>query len=568
MFYNLNTSSHLPIVKNKKICYYMFNMTKVKRNTIIISVCVAVLCLIAWLCRIQRSGLINGWARVAIHCELLIFWAFTVKKRIINKHIQRYLIIIAVLFTFWTLLVGVKYLLLTNETLMRYVWYLYYIPQTIVPILALFSAMSVGKSENYKLNKKWNLLFIPAVICCLLVLTNDLHQLAFSFPSGELNSGTNYSHEIFYFITMGLILVTVIAFFAALLKQCRLTNKKTRVILPIIPMLLTIVYGVVYVVNYDLIAVIAGDMKAVIIYLVVLSLEFCIDKGLFPSNTHYAELFSHSGISAQITDKDYNILLSSSTAPNITNQDIEKTIKAPIMLGDNIRLSGKPIKNGYVLWTEDVSELSNTIAELEDLDEELMDQNLVLQEEYETKHKRQSLVEKNRLYNQMQNQTKDKIFKLNALVEELAKTKNKKQETSKLLEISVITAYLKRRNNLILITEENEIINSNELIFCIKETLNVLDLFGVQGEVLTNLDETLPFAQITTIFDAFENIIETTMLGLKQIFVSITKQNEDISLRVGLECEKDLLEAFDKSYMVVQEDENEWIIEFIVKGAK
>lgn len=543
-------------------------MTKVKRNTIIISVCVAVLCVIAWLCRIERSGVVNGWARVVIHCGLLIFWAFTVKKRIINKHIQRYLIIITVLFTFWTLLVGVKYLLLTSETLMRYVWYLYYIPQTIVPILALFSAMSVGKSENYKLNKKWNLLFIPAVICCLLVLTNDLHQLAFSFPSGELNSGTNYSHEIFYFLTMGLILVTVIAFFAVLLKQCRLTSKKTRVILPIIPMLLTIVYGVVYVVNYDLIAVVAGDMKAVIIYLVVLSLEFCIDKGLFPSNTHYAELFSHSGVSAQITDKDYNILLSSSTAPNITNQDIEKTIKAPIMLGDNIRLSAKPIKNGYVLWTEDVSELSNTIAELEDLDEELMDQNLVLQEEYETKHKRQSLVEKNRLYNQMQNQTKDKIFKLNALVEELAKTKNKKQETSKLLEISVITAYLKRRNNLIFITEENEVINSNELTFCIKETLNILELFGVQSDVFTNLDETLTFAQITTIFDAFENIIETAMLGLKQIFVSITKQNEDISLRVGLECEKDLSNAFDKSYITSQEDENEWTIEFTTMGVK
>lgn len=56
-----------------------------------------------------------------------------------------------------------------------------------IPLFSLFVAISLGKPENARLSKTALLLLsIPTVLCLLLVLTNDLHQLVFSFPEGEV----------------------------------------------------------------------------------------------------------------------------------------------------------------------------------------------------------------------------------------------------------------------------------------------------------------------------------------------------------------------------------------------
>ena len=62
---------------------------------------------------------------------LLIFiWGISVKNRIIKKSTRKLLIIIAVLIFMWLFIRYVKYYFFeSSETISRYLWYLYYIPQ-------------------------------------------------------------------------------------------------------------------------------------------------------------------------------------------------------------------------------------------------------------------------------------------------------------------------------------------------------------------------------------------------------------------------------------------------------
>lgn len=63
----------------------------------------------------------------------------------------------------------------------RYSWYSYYLPMLFIPQEAVQMAVLLGQPEEYTLPKWSKLLYIPTTLCFLLVLTNDFHQLVFSF---------------------------------------------------------------------------------------------------------------------------------------------------------------------------------------------------------------------------------------------------------------------------------------------------------------------------------------------------------------------------------------------------
>ena len=94
--------------------------------------------------------------------------------------------------------------------------------------------------------------------------------------------------------------------------------------------------------------------------------ESCIACGLIQSNTHYVELFSISDLPLYITDRDDRIWAASKESIELPQEIRESTEEWQVMLKDNIRLSRSGISGGYILWADNVSEISNTIEELQD----------------------------------------------------------------------------------------------------------------------------------------------------------------------------------------------------------
>ena len=128
----------------------------------------------------------GGIVRSLIYIALYIGWGISVSKRIIQTQVRHYMVSVSGLMVFWFVIRTIKYFFITDIGIIRQLWYWFYLPMLFIPLFSLFVAISLGKPENARLSKTaLLLLYIPTLLCLLLVLTNDLHQLVFAFSEGK-----------------------------------------------------------------------------------------------------------------------------------------------------------------------------------------------------------------------------------------------------------------------------------------------------------------------------------------------------------------------------------------------
>ena len=203
----------------------------------------------------------GGIARSLIYIALYIGWGISVSKRIIQVQVRHYLIAVSGLMVFWFVIRSMRYYFITDIGIARQLWYLYYLPMLFIPLFSLFVAISLGKPENARLSKTALLLLsIPTVLCLLLVLTNDLHQLVFSFPEGEVWTDINNGYTFGYYIVLGWEILCALAAFVIMIIKCRLSYRKKY--LPFLLLACSIVYAFIYVSGVEWMQLIGGDITA------------------------------------------------------------------------------------------------------------------------------------------------------------------------------------------------------------------------------------------------------------------------------------------------------------------
>ena len=141
-----------------------------------------------------------GIFRSLLYMGLFIVWGFSARQRIIGARARRYLTTIAILMILWFIVRSLKLYFVTTPVIVRYLWYFYYPALLMIPMLAALTAISIGKREEDPLPKSVAFLYVPAVLLVLLVLTNDLHQLVFRFPTYDtVWSDKDYSYGYGYY---------------------------------------------------------------------------------------------------------------------------------------------------------------------------------------------------------------------------------------------------------------------------------------------------------------------------------------------------------------------------------
>ena len=357
--------------------------------------------------------------RGAVYIALLSVWGVSIYIRTIQTSLRSYLLSIAFLLMFWVLVRTVKYSFVQSEVISRLLWYCYYIPILAIPLLAVYLAMSMGHSEEYAIPKKFLLLLIPMGALLVLVLTNDLHRLIFRSPNELPLSDSNYEYTPLYLFIVIWEFGGAVAAYFIMRRKCRYVSKKT-LLLPMIPIIALIVFCISYLFECPFVfSYISRDITIFSSLCIMTCTELAILTGLIPSNTHYFDLFRITSMAVQIIDKDFNVMLSSDTAKTYDADVLEKTVSAPVLLDDGVRLSSAGIRGGYVVWQDDVSDLTEMVERLNDTNEFLRGKNTTLAEKVKTDMLHRRLFEKNRLYNIMQVQTASKLHELEALVDML-----------------------------------------------------------------------------------------------------------------------------------------------------
>ena len=520
--------------------------TKAKRAVTYIAGAAAIA--VAYLCRLPIGEQIlsgkAGYLRSFIYIAFFFVWGISVRRRIIHPQIRRYMTAIAALIVFWFVIRSLKYNFISVELYphtVRYIWYLFYVPMILVPFLAVLVSFSIGKPENYRLPKKAVLLFIPSFLLIAAVLTNDLHGLVFTFPEGaEVWTDSDYGYAFIYcFIIIWLFLCAITVLFTLCHKR-RASNKHRLILIPCIPTVILLVYSFLYFTQVGWLRFVFGDVTAFTCLSYMITLELCIDLRFIQSNSGYMELFDASTVGAQITDNDYNVLMSSKTAIRQDKELLRKTREGSVMLENGLRLSGAPIRRGHVVWTEDVSDLTRVLDELSEVKEELKDSNGILEEENKLKAREAQIEEQKRLYDMIGRSTARQICMTDELIDQARNAASEEERIHILKKILTVGTYLKRRSNLVFLTDGKETVDAKELALTFRESLESLELCGIVCGFRSELTGQMPSEHLTAMYDFFEEITERSFADASAMMIIAGKDGNAYYLRITTDSAADV----------------------------
>ena len=481
----------------------------------------------------------GGIARSLIYIALYIGWGISVSKRIVQVQVRHYLIAVSGLMVFWFVIRSMKYYFITDIGIARQLWYLYYLPMLFIPLFSLFVAISLGKPENARLSKTALLLLsIPTVLCLLLVLTNDLHQLVFSFPEGEVWTDINNGYTFGYYIVLGWEILCALAAFVIMIIKCRLSYRKKY--LPFLLLACSIVYAFIYVSGVEWMQLIGGDIVAAQCLMFTGILESCIQCGLIQTNTGYQALFEAGSIGAQIVDTDYDTRYASSNAPKLSAEIMRSAESEAAKLDSKTLLRSSKIPGGHVLWQEDITDITALLEKLEENRKTIAESNDVEQENYKTKVKINTVREKNRLYDRLQAQTAHQIELLDQLLTKYEAQSDPEIRRSLLAKAAVIGAYIKRRGNLMFIGEKSNVTDTAELSACLNESFANLELMGVECAIDIPGKNSIYTRDAIRVYDFFEAVTEAAMDDLRFVWLKARSLEDAVIFNLQAESKADL----------------------------
>ena len=476
--------------------------------------------------------------RALIYIGLLAAWGISVQTRIIQTQVRRYLLVIAGLMLLWLTLRTVKYNTY-HMTAERFLWYGYYLPMLFIPVLAVLVALSLGKPENYRLPKWTHFLYLPSALLFLLVLTNDLHQLVFFFPTGVLST-REYDYGIGYYVVLAWMVLCAAAALVIILAKCRIPQSRRYLWLPVVPFALALGYCAAYIKGVYWVWLLAGDLTVSMCLIITAIFESCIQCSLIQSNTHYAELFHASTIGALITDRDFSVACAAENARSVDSQTLMAAAESPVVTADGIRISEAPIRWGHVFWEDDISPMLAVLKELDATREELQSYGSILQAENAQKARRKKLEEQERLYHAMQEKAAAPAVRLSNLAKTLQGVQDADAARFLLWKMTVIGAYLKRRSNLIFLADRDGMVPVSEVALCLNESMDNLHLHVRRCASRLDFEGELRLETAAALYDFFEAAIELAMDDLSGAAANVTRKEDACVLSLMLQCGTDL----------------------------
>ena len=517
----------------------------------------------AYSCRMLAMLDIGGdwmsYIRAALYLLLFSLWGYSLDRRIIQTQALHCLRLTAALMLVWLVLRTLKYEFVTDLTVARYIWYLYYLPMLFIPLLGVYIALSLGKSEEYRLAGRIGALTIIPAALFLLVITNDLHQQAFAFGSGVPGVPDNYSysHGPGYFCCLGWMVTCMFFSLILLLKKSRVTCSKKKRLAPFVIGCATVLYGILYLLGLSAVRRWLGDMNVTFCLLYAAIYESCIRCRMIQSNTGYVELFEATTLAACIADRNGIIVLRSQAA--------DEDMVCPksglqIIRPDGIRISSAPISGGYAVWQDNVRPLTELRARLSENKAKIKNNKEKLQEAYLIQKKLNELTEKNRIYNELETKYGKQIARIGQLLKQCEGAEP--VEIQNLLKrILLLGTYIKRGANLYFLGLEYELLPQQELRLTVDEAVRVMTVCGSECSVAYHTTKPMLTAEVARLFDLLKIVAEATINGLHSLFIFVSDNEMDLSV----ECVADLSFLVSSNVTVKRED-GLWLIRTLIGG--
>lgn len=475
-----------------------------------------------------------GILRSAIYIGLFFAWGVSIQRRIIQKNVRCYLTIISVLMVLWLFLRTVKYFFVTDTGVIRQLWYAYYIPMLLIPMFSVLTAVSLGKPENYKLPLWLKLFSIPTVMFILLVLTNDMHQLVFSFNRSmsqwndmEYTYMPGFAALIGWMIICGVFALTVIVI------KSRVPQTNKVLWLPFLPLILAAIYSAMYLLHIQFVTLIT-DMTVFDCLMIASVYESCIFCGIIRSNLHYAEFLKIFSTPVMLADNNYETHYASMSYIPISKKIMKMAAKKPVELNNSVIINSMPVTGGYIFWQVDLTQELSLREKLKTTKEKLSEEKDLLEAEILLKGKQAITRTRNKLYDSVISEIPDKFVMIENITDSL--NDDEKANCLRFRKLCIIGAYVKRRCNLLILNEEHNRISSAELFFCLNESVEYIRFYGIECTLFSRGDAEIYLDFVKLAYDVFEEMVENLLPSLSAMLISYYAGNNALRLSIQADC--------------------------------
>ena len=474
-------------------------------------------------------------ANFMIYIGLLIFWMYSVKDRLLPTRARTYIITAAVLMIVYLLVRVLRFRILTEVAIRRYVDYAYNVPLVFVPTLFLMTCIRIHRGEEAQENGRERGLLVPSAILLLLILTNDVHQLFYRrlIPLSEFHGivGTYTYGPLFYYMYCWVI-VMLLAGFAILIRKTWKQNIRGLIWFASV----VVIWGGMSLINWlvftplDLARL--YHSPEINVFGMLGFFEVCIRNRLIPYNENYTGFFASLGLPVLITDGDLSAVYETNLPVPADAGQLSAAVSAPVYLDEDTRLFGMKIRPGYAFWTEDESELHRENRRLASANELLSEENDLIAVENELKEKKAHLEAQNRVYDRIA----AALYPKQKRIEELLRSAPPEAENfpAALAECCVLNAYCKRKSNLLLLAKESLPVPNRELFLALQESARFLKCCGIGAAATGEEYCTFSLDQIHALYDSFETLIEAFLPIMHRMTASLAPEG----VRIALEADQ------------------------------
>lgn len=456
----------------------------------------------------------------AVYMLLLFGWQYTISTKITQKSMRIHLTaqnIVSILY------LTVRFIqdafLYANIPWMRFTGYFINIAAIFIPLFGLYGAFYLGKAEDYRIDKKWYLLLIPACFLSVIALTNDFHQFLYYIvpeePQPNLYFHPYIGTYIIYLWGLWMIAHQVYVIYQrnGTTKSDPLYRKLIPFYEPILLFLFSIPYAATaYVVQFELVEYSAG-----LIFILVLCWELYVLTGLIPVNTQYEEVFRRSTVAMQILSPDGERIAVSENAAELTPVILESLKQNQhFSVTEDIIMHLHPIPGGCMIWQTDLSQIHQALRELQRLNAELEKEQDLLTQEIRIQSDEASIQARNDIYDSLSSEVAGQL----ALIEEaLSKEALSSEDWNR---VCLIGTYIKRFCNLQLTYQEQQMIPMGDLAISLQDVAKCMKNVGIRTILdfcpTSNLEPEL----ILFIMKTLEEILEEADFCLTSVAIRIS----------------------------------------------
>ena len=456
---------------------------------------------------------------LALYIFLLLFWVRSVQQRLLPGRERGYMIAAALCAISVLLLRSIKYRMIDGQSvvLLRYAWYLYYVPMTLMPALFLMMCIRVDRRGKGRFDER--LLLIPAAVIILLFLTNDLHFLAFRPTKGLfiMNGGDDtYTNGPLIYVYYAFCAVTVLIGMICLTRANSRSRRFKAIALPFIFLLgilgLTMLNKALSLVQKPSMFM----MPEIIAFGMIGVFESCIRNRLIQHNENYGGFFGQMQFPAMIADERLNIVHRSAQRVNASPDQLRAAINAPVYSDEAIKLSAVGITAGCAFYTEDERELHRLNERLKEANELIAGENDLIRAENELKAKQAQVDSRNMIYARIAESMLPYHRRALQIIDEI--DKDDLDFEAEIARLNLLNAYIKRGSNLLLVEEGKKYISVNELKIAIEEFSRYLSYCGITANS-TVTGDTIGRDDALSLFTAIYEVSatlcdDTTMLSI------------------------------------------------------